>query len=413
MAPLDWLLPGFILDQKDAWMFPTLWHTCVSFLPFLALCPESAHHRANTDFMNAFSRLNYLWIVQSTLVVLYSLRIRRWYPAWGLSTKAWPIWQFRLFLFTHIFFYIVEMYATSIRTKYFSMWLHHFFAIFLFLAIAIDFNNLSATTCIPMAMHGYFWASGANDYTFLFFYNVALLTAGVIVYHNNVVCGPCLPTGSLMALLAILISWTNYFTYCYWYRGTVCPSQGPRGRDGAHVVFALWAFAGCIATLVGVFLWARHISLPLFFGVKQHHRGRRPLPPTATDADPESGKAIAKSDPDDDDDPEANANVSVPWFARPPRSIAAAVLARHVPLGPVGAGAAAAPAASDDDDDDEADVEAGAAAAAAPASPAAAAGAREVFARGQVGWTIFSPLHGGVVGFVLGPRFRLWSKRRN
>ncbi|KAJ1548115.1 hypothetical protein HK405_004185 [Cladochytrium tenue] len=303
--------PGFILEQRDSWMFPVQWH----------------------------QRFNYLWIAQSTLLLLYALRARRWVPTWGQSYRPWPVRQFGLLAWTHAHFYLVEMANTSLWSKYTVMWLHHFFAIIIFLAAYLDINFVSVVSVLPFVLHGYFWIRGAGDYTFLAFYNVVLLSSGVVGLHNNLVCGPLAPMGSLLPLLVVSLFWTNYYTYCYYYHGTACLTN--TGNFSKQTELIIICFAGAFTTIVITAAFARRVFLPLVCGLTQTliSRVTEQLPDDFAPHSPSSpldvelqtmnsfseGAPTKKSSAIDSS---LLFSVRVPSFALPPRLAAGAILSR-------------------------------------------------------------------------------------
>ncbi|KAI9337913.1 hypothetical protein DFJ73DRAFT_950510 [Zopfochytrium polystomum] len=404
---LDWLLPGFILEQRGASMFPDPWH----------------------------SRLNVLWIAQAAIVLLYELRAGRWVPAWDPSDAAsdayatdaqpplpppppstsppspspsssstscfprrptrrrlppWPVRQFSLYLLTHSLVYIVELYATSMWSQYRSMFFHHVFALLLFLLISLSpASYLSVSTTLPMLLHGYFWVGGATDYVLLFYYNLSLLTTGAAGLSLSFLCGPCQPAGAAAALACVALSWTNYFAFCYWpwYGGggsPLCaarsaPAGTDRDADKTYAVVVAWcAAAGAVATVVAAWGVARGVVLPAWYGVGGGRRNR-------------VGKAELDDGDDDDGDVDVDGGEGDDEEAgrrrrrkRPPQSLPMLTRCLLLLL-PLRRGLARV---------------------------RSLLFSRLLFllllrrgraARVRVGWTPLSPLHGGLVGFLLGP----------
>ncbi|KAJ3211418.1 hypothetical protein HDU67_004547 [Dinochytrium kinnereticum] len=196
LAILDFLLPGYLLDQTESLMFPMPWHI----------------------------HLNYIWFLQALIVLVWAGRMGRWVPVAGGSFKAWPAKQFWGLLVVHSGFYLVELYVTEMWTGYTPMAIHHTLALVIFWSVYREPNSLSVTCLTPFVVHAFYWSLGAEMDPLLYLYNWLLLICGVVGLHNYFVQTDPMerPIGPILPLSVILVCWTNYFTYCYAYQGKVC-----------------------------------------------------------------------------------------------------------------------------------------------------------------------------------------------
>ncbi|KAJ3408107.1 hypothetical protein HDV05_005140 [Chytridiales sp. JEL 0842] len=193
-------IPGFILEKQSYAMFPVPWH----------------------------ATFNYIYLIQTLLMMIYVLRTGRWVPSpWTHKTASggypWVLKQFWVMLVVHSLFYIVEMDVTSVFLIYFPMAIHHLIAIFIFAAIGFDPNTVSVVTLFPIVVHIIYWILGATSDNLLALYNFCLLIAGCIIFHNNSAVGVrAQAVGNMLPAAGVILTWVNYYIYCMYYHGTMC-----------------------------------------------------------------------------------------------------------------------------------------------------------------------------------------------
>ncbi|KAJ3097900.1 hypothetical protein HDU97_004478 [Phlyctochytrium planicorne] len=192
----DFLLPGFILDHTESLMFPMPWHI----------------------------RFNYIWFIQCSIIYIWCIRNRIWIPQRGTTFKPWAVKQFQFLLLSHGAFYVVELYVTNMFRAFTPMSIHHAVAILIFVSVYREPNSISVACITPFLVHAFYWSCGATSDELLYTYNWLLLLCGITGIHQYFleldpkyrIISPVLP------LSVLVVSWTNYFTYCHSYFGTMC-----------------------------------------------------------------------------------------------------------------------------------------------------------------------------------------------
>ncbi|KAI8846782.1 hypothetical protein BC829DRAFT_491130 [Chytridium lagenaria] len=243
LAILDFALPGFLLEQTSALMFPLIWHIS----------------------------LNHLWLLQCLITISYCLYHQRWMPMSGGTFRPWAVKQFKGLLILHAAFYIVELYTTNMWFKFTQMAIHHSFALLIFTTIYLEPNSLSVTTLIPFILHALYWTIGASSDPILYTYNFILGMSGMVGLHQLLLVEPIdRPITFALPLQVLGVAWTNYFTYCHSYGGTVCwrPDDAVQvlGRVGLESVISCVGFLGSVVVVYGV---ATRVSVRVVEGMRR------------------------------------------------------------------------------------------------------------------------------------------------
>ncbi|KAI8854860.1 hypothetical protein BC829DRAFT_428930 [Chytridium lagenaria] len=195
-AIFDFMLPGVLLEQTQALMFPVRWHVV----------------------------LNHLWLLQTIIAMAWCISHKRWVPMKGGSYTPWASNQFRFLLLLHGLWFALELYTTSMWTKFTPMAMHHFLALFIFTTIFREANSLSIVTLTPFLAHTLYWALGAIHDPLLYIYNALLWVAGIVGLHNILMISDPAdrPISLVLPLEVMSVVWINYFTYCHSYSGFLC-----------------------------------------------------------------------------------------------------------------------------------------------------------------------------------------------
>ncbi|KAJ3194839.1 hypothetical protein HK101_001788 [Irineochytrium annulatum] len=139
------------------------------------------------------------------------------------------------------------------------MAIHHVGALIVFSTVLFEPNAISVVCLTPFLLHAAYWVHGATSDELLGVYNSLMLTCGSIGLHNNFALGSVdRPITYILPLAVLVVTWDNYFTYCYSYRGTMCYRH--ENFTLRRNTFMYAAVVGFCINIIVVWFVAVHIS---------------------------------------------------------------------------------------------------------------------------------------------------------
>lgn len=160
---------------------------------------------------NIYYLFNKLWFIQTFLCFCYCLKTKKILPTMRYS-KHFIIFQFNIVLFTNAILYLIEITYTNKFILSFDSFLHHFFALCIFLLTFIEQDIISVVYLAPYLVHSLYWSLDTSYDVLLFGYNVSVIITIILIISCR-----CSTYKSSMKIpfVSICLVQLNLFTYFY------------------------------------------------------------------------------------------------------------------------------------------------------------------------------------------------------
>ena len=178
---------------------------CQIFLAWIRISRNMGHFIPQIYYL-----FNRIWFIQILICILYCAKQKRILPS-DSHSKHLAVTQFRFFLLMNILVYSFEIVHTGIIFYNFDSFVHHIFAILIFIFSYLEQNVICVFYLLPYLMHTLYWSLQCPT-TLLFIYNLSLVTVTMtIIFVNHYWSSISLR----IPLVTLCLAHTNLFSYFY------------------------------------------------------------------------------------------------------------------------------------------------------------------------------------------------------